>query len=70
MKTVNEQIHTVAAAAEQQSQTLLGVTSDMGKMTGIAQQSSKEAIEAVNVNKHLSSLSQTLDQTMQQFKIG
>ncbi|MFP6789226.1 MAG: methyl-accepting chemotaxis protein [Thalassolituus sp.] len=70
MKTVNEQIHTVAAAAEQQSQTLLGVTSDMGKMTGIAQQSSNEAIEAVNVNKHLSSLSQTLDQTMQQFKIG
>ena len=42
----------------------------MGKMTGIAQQSSNEAIEAVNVNKHLSSLSQTLDQTMQQFKIG
>ena len=70
MKTVNEQIHTVAAAAEQQSQTLLGVTSDMSKMTSIAQESSKEAIEAVNVNKHLSSLSQTLDKTMQQFKIG
>ncbi len=69
MRIINEQVQSVADAAEQQSRTLNGVTETVDSMARKAGRSSSGAQESVAVTERLKQQSQQLSQAMSQFQV-